>query len=140
MIDSGDVLTTQESLGLLEVIDGTGNLVAVLEPSADVVQIVSSDMVGPRGPSGNPGPEGPAGPSGPSGPSGPPGPFAPTFRQEFADAATEWSIAHNLGVYPVVDLYDFTGHAIGGDIVLPDRNNVVVRFDMPMSGVAIIKA
>ncbi len=135
-MDVGDVITVQESLGLVEVIDGTGNLVTILEPVADVIQIVTNDLTGPQG---KPGPVGPPGEAGPPGEKGDPGPFAPHFEQNFANASVEWVIVHNMGVIPVVNLYDPYGWEISGDIAMPDRNTVVVTFDVPMAGMARLK-
>lgn len=139
-MDTGEVLTVEESLGLLQVYDGSGNLISVLEPSVDVIQIVTDDLVGPAGPAGPPGPLGPPGEAGPPGAKGEQGPFAPTFDQSFASPQSTWVIVHNMDVYPVVSLYDPYGFEISGDIAMPDRNTVVVMFEVPFSGTARLKA
>lgn len=131
------VTTYTETVGLVEVRDGQGALVRVLEPTADVVQIVSPDVVGPRGPVG---PAGQPGPPGIPGPEGPPGPPAPQFEQTFSSPSTVWTINHNLDAFPVVNLFDLYGFAISGDVTTPDRNTVVVTFEVPFSGTARLKA
>lgn len=134
---NSEVITYTQTVGVVEVRNATGELLTILEPTADVVQIVSPDIVGPRGPqgvAGNPGIQGPAGVPGPQ------GPFAPTFEQVFASPLATWVIVHNMDVYPVVTLYDSYGFEIGGDITMPDRNTVVVLFEVPIAGTARLKA
>lgn len=134
---NAEVYTVNQSLGLVEVRDEEDNLLVVFEPSADVLHVVTTDLVGPQGPVGPPGDDGPPGPAGPQGPQGP---FAPTFDQRFNDPAMEWRIVHNLGVFPVVTLYDLDENEIGGDVTKPDRNTVVVTFEVPLAGTARLKA
>jgi hypothetical protein len=111
----------------------------VLEPTADVVEIVSDELTGPQGPSGTPGVPGITGPVGPQGEQGPQGPFAPQFEQTFVDPSAAWVIVHNLDLFPVVTLHDLYGIQISGDVLMPDRNTVVVTFAVPMSGTARLK-
>ena len=51
-----------------------------------------------------------------------------------------WSINHNLGVYPVVDVVVYYQGAmtkiIPQDIVVIDVNNIEIRFTTPYSGQA----
>lgn len=133
-----DILyTVEDTVGLIEVRDAEGELLTILEPVVEVVQIVSADLVGPPGPMGAQGAEGP---SGPSGPPGPQGPFAPSFEQHFANPSKVWLIIHNLDAFVTVDLYDLAGFEISGDVQMPDRNTVVVMFDVPVAGTARLKA
>lgn len=134
MTTTNDIYTVDEQIGVLQIYDGAGNLVTVLEPTADVVEVVTSDLVGPAGPKGDPGPVGPAGPAGPQ------GPFAPTFEQHFAAASNVWVIRHNFDAYVFTELFDLYGQQISGDIEMPDRNTVVVTFDVPVAGTARLKA
>lgn len=150
-----EVYTINESLGLLEIRDANGNLVSIIEPAADVLQIVTTDLVGPQGvpgppgptgntgiqgPPGDPGPTGLTGPPGPQGIPGPPGSTGPTYEQSFNNPTLQWLLTHNLDVYPVVTLYDLYNTEISGDIAMPDRNTVLVTFDLPMTGIARLKA
>jgi len=130
-VTAAEVITYTQTVGVVEVRDGDGALVKVLEPTADVVQVVSPDLIGPRGP------EGPVGPEGPEGPQGPP---APIFEQVFSSASSVWTIVHNLDAFPVVSLFDLYGFAISGDVTMPDRNTVVVTFEVPFAGTARLKA
>jgi hypothetical protein len=138
-VTATDVITYSQTVGIVEVYDGLGDLITILEPTADVVEIVSDDLVGPRGAQGPPGEQGLQGDQGLQGEQGPQGPFAPQFEQSFAAAASVWVVVHNMDVFPVVTLYDDYGFEISGDVVMPDRNTVVVTFAVPMSGTARLK-
>lgn len=129
-----EVITYSQTVGVVEVRDGDGQLLTILEPTADIIQIVSPDVVGPQGPSGA------IGPAGPTGATGPQGPFAPQFEQTFASPLFEWRIIHNMDVFPVVNTYDLYGFEISGDVAMPDRNTVVVAFEVPIAGTARLKA
>ena len=131
---AGEILTYTESLGVIEVRSDEGNLLTVFQPTADVVEIVTPELIGPQGP------QGVVGPPGPPGPPGPQGPPAPEFEQTFATAQTVWTIVHNLDAYPVVTTYDLYGFEISGDVAMPDRNTVVVTFAVPFAGTARLKA
>jgi hypothetical protein len=134
---TGGLYVIEDTVGAVEIYDAYGTVVEILETVTEVVEIVTPELVGPEGP---PGIQGVDGQPGPQGAIGPQGPFAPTFRMEFASPIDMWVINHNLDVYPVVDLYDFDGSEIGGDITMPDKNTVVVTFDFPVSGFAVLKA
>lgn len=129
--------TVEQSLGVLEVRDGEGDLITIFEPAVEVVQVISADLVGPQGPMGA---QGVPGDPGPPGPVGPQGPFAPSFEQHFASPSKLWLIVHNLDAFVTVDLYDLAGFEISGDVQMPDRNTVVVTFDVPVAGTARLKA
>lgn len=131
---TAEVITTTQTVGVVEVRDANGNLVTILEPTADVVEVVSPDLVGPQGP------VGPTGVQGEQGIPGPQGPPAPIFEQTFSAAQLVWPIQHDLDAFPVVSLYDLYGFAISGDIAMPDRNTVVVTFAVPLAGTARLKA
>lgn len=137
---SSEIVVTYEAVGFVEVADGVGNLLTILEPTADLITIDTDDAIGPQGPTGGAGPVGPQGPTGPPGPPGASGAYSATFDQTFANAATVWTIVHNLDVYPIVTLFDFYNHEFEGDVAMPDRNTVVVTFDVPMVGTARLKA
>lgn len=131
---STEVIAVEQSLGVIEVRSDEGALLNVLHPTAEVLEIVTSELVGPTGP------QGPQGVVGPQGPQGPPGPPPPQFEQTFSTAQAVWTIVHNLNAYPVVSTYDLYGFEISGDVVMPDRNTVVVTFAVPFAGTARLKA
>lgn len=134
---TAEVITITQTVGVVEVRDAAGNLVTILEPTADIVEVVSPDVVGPQGPVGPQGAQGVQGVQGVEGPQGPP---APIFEQTFSAASLIWVVNHGLDAFPVVSLYDLYGFAISGDIVMPDRNTVVVTFAVPLAGTARLKA
>lgn len=128
------ISTITETVGLVEVHDDEGALLAVLHPRVDLVQIITAELIGP------PGPAGVQGDDGVQGAVGPQGPFAPTFEMRFANPTLQWVLNHNLNVYPVVNVYDLDGFEISGDVSMPDRNTVIVDFVVPIAGTAILKA
>ncbi len=97
--------------------------------------VINAETRGPRGLHGDAGPQGPQGPVGPQGPPGTPGVGA-MYEFYFASATSEWTISHGLDTYPVVTTFDLNNIEIEGSIVAPDRNTVIVRWDIPMSGTA----
>jgi len=131
---TSEVVTYTQTVGVVEVHDADGNLVTILEPTADLVEVVSPDLIGPQGPAG------PIGPQGVQGVQGPQGPPAPIFEQTFSSPLLIWYITHSLNAYPVVSTYDLYGFEISGDVQMPDRNSVVVTFAVPIAGTARLKA
>jgi hypothetical protein len=119
-------------------------------PATDVLEIVTGTVgpAGPPGPTGVPGPRGEPGVTGPPGaqgdtgqrgPTGPPGP-SPGFEQRFASATTDWVIVHGLDAYPTVVTVDLYERPVLGDVTWPDRNTVIVHFDLPFAGTARLQA
>lgn len=136
-MNEADVVTIQESLGVVEIWSGEGALLNVLHPTVDILEVTSDGYQGPEGPSG---PSGPQGPQGAPGPQGPPGASSPEFDQTFNSPLLEWDIVHNLDAYPIVTTYDLYGFPISGDVAMPDRNTVIVTFAVPFAGTARLKA
>lgn len=131
-VDIVEVVTARYSIieisgpdqaGLIEVRDASV-LTTVERPGVDVFNIITP---------------GPIGPIGPIGPVGPQGPYAPIFEQHFADPQETWVIHHDMDLYPVVTLYDENHEEITGDVMTPDRNTVIVTFEVPFSGTARLK-
>lgn len=131
---TSEIVTYTETVGVVEVRNADGDLLTILEPTADLVEVVSPDLIGPQGPAG------PIGPQGVQGVQGPQGPPAPIFEQTFSSPQLYWYIYHSLNAYPVVSTYDLYGFEISGDVQMPDRNSVVVTFAVPIAGTARLKA
>lgn len=98
---------------------------------------------GATGATGATGPAGPLGPSGgatgatgATGPAGPPGPSSGTFRYQQGVPSSLWTIVHNLGFRPVVQVFDGTGAEQVGDIYHIDSNSLTVSFSFAFSGEA----
>lgn len=51
--------------------------------------------------------------------------------------AATWTIAHNLGKRPAVDVLDGGGAVVYGEIEHTDQDNLVMRFTWPITGTAI---
>lgn len=68
------------------------------------------------------------------GPQGPAGAAAFVFTQP--TAATTWTINHNLGYRPSVELLDAGSQEIDGDVAHPSINQTVVTLNPASSGLA----
>ena len=89
------------------------------------------------------GPQGAAGPAGAAGAAGPQGPAGPaadnlTVVHDQASASATWTITHNQGRYPTVDIIDSAGNHVIGDIRHNSTNQLVATFDNAFAGKAII--
>ncbi len=52
--------------------------------------------------------------------------------------ATTWTIAHGLGKYPSVDVYDSSGSRWFHDVIYLDANNIQLTFPGATGGVAYL--
>lgn len=68
------------------------------------------------------------------GPQGPPGGAAIVYQQ--AAPATVWTINHNLGYRPSVELLDAGSQEIDGDIAHPSINQTIVTLNPASAGLA----
>lgn len=100
--------------------DDTRITAAVVAPPTPIVASIT--VAGERGPAGA---EGPAGHS-----------SAPTVFT-FTNQAT-WTVPHNLGRYPSLELVDNAGAVFDGDIEFPDLNTAVITHASPMSGSVLV--
>ena len=55
-----------------------------------------------------------------------------------SSSASTWTVNHNLGRYPSVDVIDSAGTQVIGDIQHTSINQAVLTFDNPFAGKAII--
>lgn len=53
-----------------------------------------------------------------------------------AVAASVWTINHNLGMRPAVTILDSGGMEVEADVMHTNANQTVIRFAIPISGVA----
>ena len=109
------------------------------------VQEVHSEVkVSASGPRGVQGPTGPQGIQGIQGPTGPTGPgttpaeiIAVTAYTHNQLAATNtWTIAHNLGFYPNVTVFDSANTMVEGEVLHNDENSLTINFSSSISGKA----
>ena len=80
------------------------------------------------------GPQGPTGATGPTGASG----SATTVVHDQSSASATWTINHNQGRYPSIDIIDSSGNHVIGDIKHNSVNQIVATFDNAFAGKAII--
>ena len=103
--------------------------------TSDSPTVVLTDVeVGPQGPAGADGPAGATGATGAAGPAA--DNLTTVFEQSSASAA--WTINHNQGRYPSIDIIDSAGNHVIGDIQHNSVNQVVATFDNAFAGKAII--
>lgn len=68
------------------------------------------------------------------GPQGPPGAGAYVFTQ--SSPATTWTINHNMGFRPSVELLDSGSQEIEGEVAHPSINQTVITLNPATAGVA----
>ena len=73
---------------------------------------------------------------GPQGPQGPSGGAGAAYIHTQASPATTWTINHNLGYRPSVELLDSGSQEIDGDISHPTVNQTVVTLNPATAGLA----
>jgi dihydroxyacetone kinase DhaKLM complex PTS-EIIA-like component DhaM len=69
------------------------------------------------------------------GPQGPAG-IAQSFTHTQSPAAAQWTINHNLGARPVVELFDTGGAEIEAEVVHTSVNQAIAYFNVPLAGTA----
>ena len=70
------------------------------------------------------------------GPQGPPGAAFSTYTHVQSTPATIWTINHNLGYRPSVELLDSGSQEIEGDVIHPSLNQTIVTLTPATAGVA----
>jgi hypothetical protein len=105
----------------------TNNTVVVTENGASTVvtvpvtSVVTANTAGPQGPQGPQGPKGDAG-------------AGYNFTQSSSSAA--WTINHNLGFKPSVDVYDSGSQQIQAEVSHPSVNQTAILLTTPITGFA----
>jgi len=92
--------------------------------------VVTVVTAGPQGPIG------PIGPAGPAGPAGGGGGGVTAYVHTQSTPATTWTINHNLGFRPTVELLDSGSQEIDGEISHPTVNQTVVTLSPATAGLA----
>lgn len=119
------------------VTEGNAGTTVVTVPQTTVITAV---VAGPQGPTGAQGQQGQQGPQGPQGPEGPQGPQGPAGGAAFVYTqtvpATTWTINHNLGYRPSVELIDSGSQEIDGEVAHPSVNQTVVTLNPASAGAA----
>lgn len=49
-----------------------------------------------------------------------------------------WNIEHNLNKFPSITIVDTGGNIVYGDYIYTDKNNVTLKFSLPISGKAFL--
>ena len=70
------------------------------------------------------------------GPQGPQGPVGAGYDFNQTTPSSTWTINHNLGYKPSVDVYDSGSQEVDADVSHPTANQTVIVFSVPLSGFA----
>ena len=108
-----------------------------LTVEGDPTIVLTETATGPQGPAGTAGAAGADGATGAAGPTGPAADNLTTVFEQISASAT-WTINHNQGRYPSIDIIDSAGNHVIGDIQHNSINQVVATFDNAFAGKAII--
>lgn len=73
------------------------------------------------------------GPQGPIGPQGIPG-TVDDYTQAFASAASTWTVNHNLGREPAIQVLSVGGVELVADVVHVSNNQAQISFAAPTAG------
>jgi hypothetical protein len=71
-----------------------------------------------------------------AGPQGPAGAAAQGYVHTQTTAASTWTINHNLGYYPIVEIFDSGRQEIDADVSHPSTNQTVIVVLLPLTGFA----
>ena len=105
-----------------------------LTVEGDPTIVLTETATGPQGPAGATGATGATGPAGADGS----GAANTTVVHDQASASATWTITHNQGRYPSIDIIDSSGNHVIGDIKHNSVNQLVATFDNAFAGKAII--
>lgn len=61
-----------------------------------------------------------------------------TFVFTQTSASDSWVVNHNLGKYPSVTVVDSAGTTVIGDVQYLDKDNIVIRFSSPFTGIVYL--
>lgn len=70
------------------------------------------------------------------GAQGPPGDAARSYKHTQSSPSSTWTITHNLGFYPSVELLNTGSQEIEGDVVHLSQNVTIAYFTTPIAGFA----
>lgn len=76
---------------------------------------------------------------GPPGPIGPAGPEAPPYEHVQASASAIWTVNHNRGARPLVQVLTPGGAEVEAEILHVSDNQFQVKFSQPFAGTAIAR-
>lgn len=76
--------------------------------------------------------------SGARGPQGLPGASGASLTFDFPSASATWTVAHNLGRNPIVQLVGSDLAVFDSDVEFPDLDTVVVTHAFPITGSVVL--
>lgn len=90
---------------------------------------------GPVGPAGPQGLQGNTGPQGPTGLTGPQGPAGVSYDHTQSTASAEWTVNHNLGFKPTVQVFSSGGSEVEAEVAIAANTAYTLRIDCGASDV-----
>lgn len=70
------------------------------------------------------------------GPQGPAGAAAQGYVHTQSTSSSTWTINHNLGYYPTVEIFDSGRQKIDADVAHPSANQTAIVFSVSIAGFA----
>ena len=70
------------------------------------------------------------------GPQGPAGAAAQGYIHTQSSTSATWTINHNLGYYPIVEIFDSGRQEIDADVSHPSANQTIIMFTASITGFA----
>lgn len=127
-LEGGVVVVVAESdeVQILAVEDDSS--VVIEDSEADILVDQSNEVVITTDVQLIPGPQGPQGPPGPSGAAG--------FSFTQGSPSTTWTINHNLGFYPVCEVFSVGGLFVEVEAINLSLNTVQLNFNSAVAGTA----
>lgn len=61
-----------------------------------------------------------------------------TYIHEQSEASDEWTIEHNLGKYPSVEVVDSSGNVVTTDVIYKSKNKIIVKTNGEFKGYAYL--
>lgn len=101
---------------VVEVVDGDTTTVEIVERVTETIEIVEA------------GPQGPIGPAGVC--------DGPAFTHTQTSAQSSWTVVHQLGRKPMVDV-QVSDEQVIARVTFPSANAALVEFNSPATGVAL---
>lgn len=106
----------------------------VIESTVQAPPVIQTTLTFGQGPAG---PAGAAGATGATGPQGPPGTDLHYPHDQMVPSLL-WTVNHNLGKYPSVQVFDSGGSEVEGLVTHVTNSQLTIEFSAAFSGVAYL--
>lgn len=131
--NKGSIEVTKTGYNTVEVVSQKPrSSVTVADTKTSIVEKIA------QGPTGIQGPQGATGPQGPQGPQGAQGDSGGFYTHTQGVSAPTWTINHNLGYYPSVNVVDNGENIVIGDVTYVSANALTISFSASFGGKAYL--